>query len=219
MSTSEETNDIDIFPFEARFQEEVVDIFVSGLSARKDAMGETVNSYVKMYKKCKLNQSTGDMLNIWESFMASNKEDGERELSTCKHFWVAIDKLKQNVVGHIGVMMSSYDKNDSLIYHQKDLNPLNVCELVRMGVLEEYRQKRVGTLLFKTMENYALKKGMKQIVLSTLDQRTSACRFYEAMGFKLAYKSKLSLEETLGPGNWEDLFVVHYIKPLLGNVT
>ena len=34
---------------EARFQEDVVEIFVSGLSTRNDTIGNTVNSYVKVY--------------------------------------------------------------------------------------------------------------------------------------------------------------------------
>jgi GNAT superfamily N-acetyltransferase len=110
--------------------------------------------------------------------------------------------------------MSTYDKTDQFIYYNKNLNPSNVCELVRMGVHEGYRGKHIGKRLFKTLEEYAMMKGMKQIVLSTLDRREVACRFYEGVGFKLANKTKLDLEEILGPGDWEDLHVVHYVKPI-----
>ena len=49
--------------------------------------------------------------------MVQREGQGERGDSTCKHFWAAIDKLKQKVVGHIGVIMSTYDQNDNLIYN------------------------------------------------------------------------------------------------------
>ena len=33
-------------------------------------------------------------------------------------------------------------------------------------------------------------------------------------GFKLVKESKIPMEEVLGPGEWEQLYVVHYIKPI-----
>ena len=155
-----------------------------------------------------MSKNGGDMFNIWESFMRQN----ELNTHTCEHFWVAIDKSKQVVVGHIGVIMSTYGEKDKFIYHTKDINPSNVCELVRMGVREDYRGKHIGRRLFDTLEEFAIKKGMKQIVLSTLDKRELACRFYEGVGFKMVYKTMLNLEGVLGSGDWEVLYVVHYIK-------
>ena len=212
MANCKEITNIDIIPFEPCFQEEVVKLFVAGISTKTDQIGKTINSHLKWYKENKLSENEGDMFNIWESFMKQHPEEKQNVESTCKYFWVAIDKSIQRVVGHIGVIMSTYDKTDQFIYYKQDLNPSNVCELVRMGVHEGYRGKHIGKRLFETLEVYAAMKGMKQIALSTLDRRELACRFYEGVGFKLVHKNKLDLKEILGPGDWEDLHVVHYVK-------
>ena len=213
MSTCSNSVGINIIPFEPRYQEEVVTLFKTGLSANTYDLGKTVIMQQKWFVKSKLSKLDGDMFNIWESFMKQSV-DGDPVASICKHFWVAIDQSKQLVVGHVGIIMSTYDKEDKYIYHTEDLNPSNVCELVRMGVHKDYRGRNIAKCLLKTVENYALKKGMKQIVLSTLDRMELARRFYKSVGFKLVKETKVQIVEHLGPGDWEDLYVVHYIKEI-----
>ena len=153
------------------------------------------------------------MFNIWDSFMKRDNYQQENS-SSFRHFWVAIDRSKQIVVGHVGVIMSTYDDDDLSIYYKPDLTSSNVCELVRMGVHEDYRGKKLGKRLCETVEKYALNHGMKQLVLSTMDRMELARRMYEACGYKLVNETKIPAEELLGPGDWEQLYVVHYIKPL-----
>ena len=211
--TCSDTDTIEIIPFEPRFQEDVVKLFKLGLSAKTYDLGKTVIEQQKWFVQSKLSKHEGDMFDIWESFMKQNV-DKDPITSLCKHFWVAVDQSKQQVVGHIGVIMSTYPKEDQIVYHMEDLNPENVCELVRMGVDKDYRGRNIGKRLFKTLEDYASRKGMKQIVLSTLDRMTLARKFYEGIGFKLFRETRVPIKEHLGPGDWENLYVVHYLKSI-----
>ena len=213
--------DIHVIPFQPCYQEEVVKLFRRGLSAKTYNLGDSVIRQQKWFVSSKLSKfDGGDMFNIWESFMQKNintdhATDKEQWHNiTCRNFWVAIDRSEKKVIGHVGVVMSMYEEEDKTIYHTNDLNPSNVCEVIRMGVQEDYRRRNVGTMLLNTVEEYALNKGMKQIVLSTLDRMTPARRFYEHFGFKLVKETKFPMKETLGPGEWEDLYIVHYIKPI-----
>ena len=208
-----EVDNIDILPFEPCFQEPVVQMFIDGLSPKSYDFGPTVQKQQRWFVDSKLSEDGGDMYDIWESFMEGHDSNPEHS----KYFWVAFDQTKQKVVGHVGVIMSTYGKEDKLIYHSEELNPSNVCELVRMGVHEDYRGKKLGKRLCKTVEEYAMKRGMKQIVLSTLDRMNLARSMYEGYGFRLVYETKIPADwmlKTLGPGEWEEMYVVHYIKPV-----
>ena len=205
---------IEIIPFEPRFQDEVVQLFVDGLTPEdlEEDLGATVAKHQSWYVNYSISE-IGKMHNIWESFMKRVHED-ETTPSNFNYFWVAIDNLKQVVVGHVGVIMSTYDKSDNLIYHRQDLDPSNVCQLVTISVHREYRGRHIGRRLCEAVEKYALENGMKQIVLDTLDKMQGTRRFYEGCGFKLAKVTKIPIEPSLGPGEWEDLYLVHYIKLL-----
>ena len=215
--------DIDIIPFEPRFQEEVEQLFRDGLSPKTYNYGPTVAGSQKWFVSSKLSKEEGgDMYNIWESYMTSSVSHpgppNSSLTSECKHFWVALDKTNQKVVGHVGVIMSTYKPDNTSIYHSSELNPSNVCELVRMGVHSEYRGKKIGKRLCETLERYAIEKGMRQMVLSTLEKMDLARFMYEKYGFRLVQKTKVPIEELLGPGDWEQLNVVHYVKEVVENL-
>ena len=212
-------DDIDIIPFEQRFQEEVVQLFRDGLSPKTYDIGPTVTGSQKWFVESKLSKEKGDMFDIWDSYIKPNSSKDTSNLSNQSYFWVAFDRTKQIVVGHVGVIMSTYESTDSFIYHSPELNPLNVCELVRMGVHTNYRGKGIGKRLCETVEEYALNQGMKQIVLSTLEKMGLARKMYERYGFKLVHKTKVPIKDLLGPGDWEELNVVHYIKPVTNKDT
>lgn len=204
--------DIDIISFEPRFQEEVEQLFRDGLSPKTYNYGPTVAGSQKWFVSSKLSKEEGgDMFNIWQSYMVSPDNDSKSQNSS-KHFWVALDKKNQKVVGHVGVIMSTYKPDNTFIYHSSELTPSNTCELVRMGVHSEYRGKKIGKRLCETLEKYAKKKGMKQMVLSTLEKMDLARFMYEKYGFRLVQTTKIPIEELLGPGDWEQLNVVHYVK-------
>ena len=202
---------IDIIPFEPRFQNEVEQLFRDGLSPKTYDKGPTVAGSQRWFVSSKLSrEKNGDMYDIYKSYMTSDNENDSS--SNVNHFWVAYDNTKDVVVGHVGLIMSTYKKEDAYIYQTPDLSPLNVCELVRMGVHTDYRGMGIGKRLCETLEKYAFEKGMKQIVLSTLEKMELARRMYEKYGFKLVHKTKIPISDLLGPGDWEELYVVHYVK-------
>ena len=131
--------DIVIIPFEPRFQGEVEQLFRDGLSPKTYDYGPTIAASQKGFVASKLSKEKGgDMFNIYESYMTS-PENGANSQNKCKHFWVALDKKNQKVIGHVGVIMSTYKPENTFIYHSSELTPSNTCELVRMGVHSEYR--------------------------------------------------------------------------------
>jgi len=211
MMSTLSSEDIEIMPFEPRFQNEVEQLFRDGLSPKTYNYGPTVAASQKRFVSSKLSKDGGDMFNIYESYMTS-PEKGSNLQNKCKHFWVALDKTNQKVIGHVGVIMSTYKPENTLIYHSSELKPSNTCELVRMGVHSEYRGKKIGKRLCETLEKYAKEKGMKQMVLSTLEKMDLARFMYEKYGFRLVQTTKIPIEELLGPGDWEPLNVVHYVK-------
>ena len=211
-------DDIDIIPFEQRFQEEVVQLFRDGLSPKSYDLGPTVTASEKWFVESKLSKEKGDMYDIWNTYMKSESSKDQNS-SGQNYFWVAFHRKKQMVVGHVGVIMSTYELTDSFIYHSPELNPLNVCELVRMGVHINYRGRGIGKRLCETVQEYALKQGMKQVVLSTLEKKILARKMYEKYGFKFVYKTKFPIEQLLGAGDWEELNIVHYIKQVTNRDT
>ena len=107
-------------------------------------------------------------------------------------------------------------EGDKFIYYKQDLNPSNVCEIVRMSVHKNYRGKGIGKRLCRQVERYAQDKGMKLMVVNTLNKMYLARRLYESSGFKLASETKLPPEELLEPDKWNEqgLCIVHYTKSL-----
>ena len=204
---------IQIVPFEPHFQDHALKLYNEVLNSQTNEFGKTANAYLKWYTERIVSEEGGDLLNIYKSYMRKTEGD-TLDSPDCKHFWVAIDESKQTIVGLIGVIMSTYPQNDKFIYHRKEFNPSNVCELVRMVVCKDYRNKHVGKRMFQTLEKYAMEKGMKEIVLSTLDGNGSAGSFYTGVGFKVANKTKVNVLESLGPGDWQDLFIFHFVKSL-----
>jgi len=210
--------DIVIIPFEPRFQVEVEQLFRDGLSPKTYDCGPTIAASQKLFVASTLSKEKGgDMFNIWESYMAAPNDNiisktNPSSPPDCKYFWVALDHINLKVVGHVGVIMSTYKSDNSFIYHSAELNPSNVCELVRMGVHSEYRGKRIGKRLCETLEKHAKEKGMKQMVLSTLERMDLARFKYEKYGFRLVQTTTIPMKKFLGPGDWEQLNVVHYVK-------
>ena len=167
----------------------------------------------------------GDMYDIFNSYMAEgDSNDTSDAISSgdggkCKHFWVAVNE-DGKVLGCVGVIMSTYNSTDTAIYESAngsgdDLTPHNVCELVRMSVSEDARGLGVGTKLYRVLEDFVREKGMKRIVLSTLEDMLLAVGLYKKLGFRLLMKSDVDMdffrhaveEQGLEP---EPVVVVHY---------
>jgi ribosomal protein S18 acetylase RimI-like enzyme len=167
------------------------------------------------------------MFDIHESYMTESTEQAQTLPSsnksppceTCKHFWVAVNN-DNKVLGCVGMIMSTYNSDDDVIYPNKEVHPHNVCELVRMSVSEEARGKGLGSRLCSVFEAHAREKGMTRICLSTLEEMNLAVGLYRKCGYRLLMKSivdkeffrHVAEEENFEP---EEVVVVHYGKDLL----
>lgn len=191
----------------------------------------------KEFLKSKISED-GDMFDIYESFMRTKAEnypsatDNVTKTCTagnCKHFWVAINS-DNKVLGCVGIIMSTYPLSVREIYEDADqdtdtdtdieaLSPQNVCELVRMSVSEEARGKGLGSRLCNVLESYAMERGMKRIVLSTLEDMHLAVGLYVKCGYRLLTKTNVDInffKHVAEQDNFEieEVVVVHYGKDI-----
>lgn len=91
------------------------------------------------------------------------------------NFWVAIENGR--VVGTIGLM-----KIDE-----------NWCVLKKFFVRADYRSKKVGLALYKTLLEFAKSKRYHHIILDTPSVATKSHAFYERSGFKQIEKTDLPI--------------------------
>ena len=61
----------------------------------------------------------------------------------------------------------------------------NRCELKRMFVLDEYRGKGISKKLYYELENLAISKNKKIIILETGKKQSEAINLYKSLGFKI----------------------------------
>ena len=203
-----------IIPFEKQYQEQVVKLFVEGLTKAYISKGETMVKLQEWFVREKLSENCGgDMYCIWDSYM---KRTSHIEPTDSTNFWIAIDDSKNKVVGCVG-LVSCNSGHDQRYAHEKETGPFDSCELQRMSVHNDYRGQNLGKRLCQTVEEHAISKGVKKIIVSTLSVMHLARKLYEACGYKYVKDRQLPeewLESVLGTGNWDKMFVSHYEKYL-----
>lgn len=74
------------------------------------------------------------------------------------------------------------DKIIGIITGNSYYKEIHISDLI---VLEEYRNKKVGSMLIKAVEEYFVDKGFKNINLTTYGFQ--APKFYEKCGFKIEF--------------------------------
>lgn len=177
------------------------------------------------------------MFDIHESYMSTGERNYSDTADTaadtdgvCKHFWVAVND-DNKVLGCVGIIMSTYKPSATSIYElftdknaneDEDVesrNPQNVCELVRMSVSEDARGKGLGSRLCRVVEDYATERGMKRIVLSTLEDMHLAVGLYVKCGYRLLMKTIVDVafyQHVAEQDNFEpeEVVVVHYGKDI-----
>ena len=207
MQASDTGGDIRVVPFEKRFQSEVSELFASGLVYKHKS--HTVQECQKKFTRVKLTPGEGDMCDIHSSFMSGG--DGEAD---GKFFWVALNS-SDRVVGHVGVIPSTYDISTPSLYNKVEgVTPNTVCELVRMGVHRESRGQGVGGKLCRALEEHAASRGMKKVVLSTLLEMDLAVALYRKCGYECFMETNINTKDWLGEGEWDELIVSHFLKDI-----
>lgn len=72
-----------------------------------------------------------------------------------------------------------------------ELQGEGVCEALKFGVREEYREQGIGTALMEAVLQAARDAGQKTIVVTSNHKLKSALRIYEKMGFEyVTYSDK-----------------------------
>lgn len=61
---------------------------------------------------------------------------------------------------------------------------IDETEILKIGVLEEYRKQSIGKKLMKKMIKYLLEQNIKSCFLEVRDDNFSAIEFYLKLGFK-----------------------------------
>ncbi len=86
-------------------------------------------------------------------------------------YWVAVDKISDEVVGGIGLGPFGDYKN--------------LLELQKYYLKDGYQNQGIGRMLFNEAFNYANELDMQKIYLETTDKLEQANAVYEHYGFKL----------------------------------
>lgn len=90
-------------------------------------------------------------------------------------FWIALDKDK--VIGTIGLM----NKGNGY------------AVLKKFFVDTQYRRQKIGLMLYKELLSFALKIGIKHIILDTPSVAKASHNFYECAGFRQIQPEQLPI--------------------------
>lgn len=186
-----------IISFEPKYQSQVVDLFIYGLSSYKSHVTANIAKAQAAFIESKLAPDGGDMFDVQKTYMLG---------PSTSHFWVAVND-EDKVLGIVGTIASTYKSSNTIVYNRPELHPGNVCELVRMSVHPEARGMGLGKQLCATVEAFGREHGMLKVVLSTLAAMHLAVGLYVRCGFTL-------MEEEQLHANGIDMVVAHYGKDL-----
>jgi ribosomal protein S18 acetylase RimI-like enzyme len=210
-------NIVKIIPFEKCHQEQVAKLFREGLTGAYVSKGETMVKLQEWYVNDKLSRDTGgDMHCIWDSYNMQNRSKDETD---CTNFWVAYEDSTDKVVGCVGLtnFITSQNHRNETEKEIKEVGEFYTCELQRMSVDKECRGQNLGKRLCSTVEEFAIHKGMRKLIVSTLSDMDLARKLYERCGYKFIKETQISekhIIRSIGPGNWTKMFVSHYEKNL-----
>ena len=147
--------DVVVRPFERADQDAAVALFQAGLFMY--AIEGSIVKYME-HQYFKINtQEGGDMHDI-QSYYSDSPN---------RCFFVAV------VDGTLAGIVAGIFRQEA-----------NEVELQRMSVHADFRRRGAGRKLVEAVCNWARNKGSEQVVLGTLDRKTSAIGLYKACGFK-----------------------------------
>ena len=142
----------------------------------RKAIHKDIENIMKMYKSC----VKGMLINgidQWDKTYPNNKIiSKDLEKST---YYVA--EIKGVIVGGINI-----DKNQDKTYLDIDWEDKSDSFLVvhRLGVKEQFWNKKIGKNLMLFTENLTKEKGLKSIRLDTYSGNPKAMGFYRRLGYR-----------------------------------
>ena len=135
-----------------------------------------LNNIMKMYKSC-ISGMIKNGIDQWDETYPDNKtifEDLEN-----KSYYVGEEK--KEIIGGINI-----DQNQDKTYLDINWKDKKNSFLVvhRLGVKEEFWNKKIGKDLMLFAENLVIKKGLNSIRLDTYSNNPKAIEFYKRLGYR-----------------------------------
>ena len=135
-----------------------------------------LKNIMKMYKSC-VNGMINNGIDQWDE----NYPNAEIISQDLKNKTYYVVEKKEEIIGGINI-----DRNQDITYldlkWQDNSNQFLVVH--RLGVKEEYWNKKIGKNLMLFSEEMVVKKGLKSIRLDTYSGNPKAIDFYLRLGYK-----------------------------------
>ncbi len=181
--------------FEGKDQREVAELYRLGMTCLLDSNSNSdFEASVRWFTDDRLNNG-GDMFDLQNSYMA-NAANGSR-----KFFWVAID-LKGKIVACVGAKPST------------KFNIQDYCELVRLTIHPDLRNKGQGTRLIEVVEQFAKDQGYKYVHLSTFTLMSASVSLFKKRGYTCTEEEQYDMTERLNSTCPVMISVSSFIKEL-----
>ena len=134
-----------------------------------------LENIMKMYKSCVTGMLAND-IDQWDDTYP-NTEIISEDLNVGTYYVAEIDKT---IIGGINI-----DRNQDNTYLALDWEDKSDSFLVvhRLGVKEEFWNKKIGKDLMLFTENLVIEKGLKSIRLDTYSGNPKAMEFYRRLGY------------------------------------
>ena len=141
----------------------------------RKANKKDLNNIMKMYKSC-VNGMLKNGIDQWDDSYP-NTEIISEDLNVSTYYVAEIDGT---IIGGINI-----DKNQDDTYLDLDWEDKSDTFLVvhRLGVKEEFWNKKIGKYLMLFAEKLVMEKGLKSIRLDTYSGNPKAMEFYRRLGY------------------------------------
>lgn len=132
---------------------------------------EDAGKYLQMLKQ--LDTETKNMM----------LEPGERKTT--------IEQMRDRIVNMSGsngaiFLIESEDKIGGFLAAQRGgANRIRHSAYIVIGILEEYRGKKLGTKLFEELEKWTVENNITRLDLTVVKNNEGAIKLYEKVGFKI----------------------------------
>ncbi|GAA0076797.1 GNAT family N-acetyltransferase [Clostridium sp. CTA-5] len=136
-------------------------------------------------------------------------EPGERRTT--------VEQIKERIAtmdGKNGIIFLIEDRNKIggfLLSERGILNRIRHSAYIVIGILKEYRGKKLGTKLFEEVEKWALENHITRLELTVVKGNKAAIKLYEKSGFKIEGLKEKSM---IIDGNYVDEYYMAKVYSL-----
>ena len=110
----------------------------------------------------------------------------------------------KNINNSNSLRLVAEDKGDIIGFLSSErglVNRIRHRAYIVIGIVKDYRGKKIGVQLFKELEKWALESNITRLELTVMEHNESAIKLYEKMGFK---REGLKINSLLVDGKYVD---------------